>query len=57
MVGRPGGWEPRGMNRHAFKVKKLEPGGYRMTLKASDGAGNASKAVRKAFAVKKTKRG
>jgi hypothetical protein len=56
MVGRPGGWEPRGMNRHAFKVKKLEPGGYRVTLKASDGTGNASKAIRKSFVLKKQRR-
>jgi hypothetical protein len=38
---------------NAFKVKKLKPGAYRVTLKATDGAGNASKAIRKSFAIKK----
>ncbi len=40
-----------GVNR--FKLKKLRAGGYRVTVKATDGAGNGSKAVRASFALKK----
>jgi uncharacterized delta-60 repeat protein len=38
---------------NAFKVKKLRAGAYRVTLKATDGAGNPSKALRKSFTIKK----
>lgn len=38
---------------NAFKLTKLKPGTYRVTLKASDAAGNRSKAVRASFALKR----
>ena len=41
---------------NAVKVKKLKPGSYRLTLKATDAAGNRSKALRKAFSLKRKRR-
>ena len=41
---------------NAVKVKKLKAGSYRVTLKATDAAGNGSKALRKNFALKRTRR-
>ena len=41
---------------NAFKLKKLKPGSYRVTLRATDGAGNASKPVRQSFVLKKKRR-
>jgi len=38
---------------NAFTVKKLKPGAYRVTLKASDAAGNRSKALRASFSLKR----
>jgi uncharacterized delta-60 repeat protein len=40
---------------NAFKVKRLKPGRYRVTVKATDAAGNASKALRKSFVLKKSR--
>jgi len=37
---------------NAFKLKNLKPGSYRVTLKATDGAGNRSKALRASFVLK-----
>ena len=39
-----------------IKLKKLKPGAYRVTLTATDGTGNASKPLRKAFVLKKKRR-
>jgi len=41
---------------NAFKLMKLTPGSYRVTLMATDGAGNASKTLRKTFVLKAKRR-
>jgi hypothetical protein len=44
-----------GLNR--FKLKRMKPGRYRLTLTASDSAGNKSNALRRSFRVKKKRKG
>jgi hypothetical protein len=41
LTGKPGA--------NAFSLKKLKRGSYRLTVRATDGAGNAAKPIKAAF--------